>query len=764
MFNENPTEAQTRRKIIDNSLLKAGWDINDRTKVITEFEIRGAGAGYSFGGAADKFGSPGYSDYLLLDRQGNPVAVVEAKRTSRDPIEGKKQAEDYADGILREYEKAPQIFMTNGYETWYWNRSYCAPVMVHGFFTRDELERIAFQNQFKKELNSIGINPGIINRDYQIEALKRIFSSLEKGKRKFLLVMATGTGKTRTVMALIDVLLKAGWAQKILFLADREALAEQAYSNFKDYLPQESRSWIRYGNLKESRSLNVATIQTMMGCFHTVSPGLFDVVISDECHRSIYNKWRDVLSYFYAVQVGLTATPCDYIERDTFKFFNCSGKKPSFNYSYEHAVDDRHLVDFRPAYAAKTNFQMTGIRGSDLPQDIKKKLTEEGLTPEDINFEGTDIERKVTNLATNESLVREFMDVCIKDETGVVPGKSIVFALSHANAKRLWETFNNLYPEYRGQLVEIIDSRMERPLKLLKKFKNENYPRIAISVDMLDTGVDIREVVNLVFAKPVFSKIKFWQMIGRGTRTLEEDAAKRKQWCAEKDRFLIIDYWNNFEYFGEKPEGETPPVQDAVTVKIFRVRLRKLKLFQDTEDTGRYEAVKEEVINDIKSLPENSITIKDNRKNIDIALSNQVWGDSDKKSLAFLDEEISHLMRYRSDVNLFQSQFLLKTEKLGLAVILNKSEDIEMYRNSITEDIKRLPRNFSAVKAVQAHIDKVLSPDFWKQPDYEKAEYIKRNLTEVMKYKLVDKQEIVKLDLDDAVVERKWIEFGPSGQ
>lgn len=766
MLNENLSENQTRKKIIDGLLEKAGWHLNNRSEVIEEFEI--TGTGISHPPSAQKraeFNPSGFSDYLLLDRAGDPLAVIEAKRTSRDPVVGKQQADDYADGIKKTTGFDPFIFLTNGYEIWYWNRQRYAPAMIHDFFTRHDLERIRHQNEFRKDLHSIPIKPTIVDRDYQIEAIKHVFDRLIKNRRKFLLVMATGSGKTRTAMALIDVLMRAGWAQKVLFLVDREALAIQAYRDgFKQHLPNESRSYIRAGEIDSSCRLFVATIQTMMECFHKVSPGFFDIIISDECHRSIYNKWRDVLSYFHAMQIGLTATPSDYIERDTFKFFDCDENIPTYNYAYDNAVKEHHLVDFRPPYAAQTNSQIKGIKGNELPPSIQKKLVEEGLTLEDINFEGTDLEKKVTNVGTNESLAREFMDVCIKDDSGVLPGKSIIFAISHNHAKRLWAVFNRLYPEYKGRLVEIIDSKMERPLKLIDKFKNENFPRIAISVDMLDTGIDIHEVVNLVFAKPVFSKIKFWQMIGRGTRTLEKDISERKPWCTFKEKFLIIDHWNNFEYFGEKPEGEAPPVQDAVPVKIFKIRLAKLKLFQENKDAQRFEKVKAEIINDIKSLPENSITVKENRRNIDKALSDSVWQDLDKRSLEFLEKKIAPLMRFRSDLNLYQTQFMLKVEKLGLSLLQTNQEEIKRIKESIIDDLKRLPRNLSVIKEKEEHINKVLSEGFWCELDYEKCEYMKDNLTEIMKHKLPEGREMVALDLDDLVVERKWIEFGPEGE
>lgn len=765
MLHDNPTEAQTRKKFIDSLLAKFGWHINNHSEVLTEFEIPGTAAHRQIADNPPEYEKAGFSDYLLLDRAGEPLAIIEAKRTSRDPITGKQQAEDYADGIKKKTGKEPLIFLTNGYDIWYWNRQRYAPYMVHGFFTRADLERISYQNNFRQDPHSISINPKIIDRDYQVEALKRVFDGLKQNKRKFLLTMATGTGKTRIAVGLIDVLMRAGWAQKVLFLVDREALAEQAFRDgFKTHMPNESRCWIKSGEVDSSSRLFVATIQTMMECFDKISPGFFDVVISDECHRSIYNKWKDVLSYFHAIQIGLTATPSDYMERDSFKFFECTDNVPTFNYSYDSAINDKFLVDFRPAYAAQTNFQIKGIKSKELPPSIQKKLIEGGLNLDDIDFEGTDLEKKVTNLGTNESLVREFMDICIKDDTGILPGKSIIFAISHNHAKRLWEIFNRLYPEYKGRLVGIIDSKMERPLKILDKFKNENYPRVAISVDMLDTGIDIREVVNLVFAKPVFSKIKFWQMIGRGTRTLEREITLRKPWCTQKDRFLIMDHWSNFEYFGEKPEGEAPPVQDALTVKIFKMRLQKLKIFQAKQDTARFEQVKADVINDIKTLPENSITIKENRRNIDKALSDNIWQDLDDKSYEFLDTTIASLMRFQSNLNLYQSLFILKTERLGLAILQGNEDEIKRTKESIIEDIKLLPRNLNAVKAKEKEINQILSDDFWQNLDYDKCGYIKTHLAEIMKHRLIDEKQIVTLDLDDLVAARKWIEFGPTGE
>ena len=765
MLRDNPTEHQTRKSIIDGLLKDAGWNLANKDQIIEEFEIVGGAAKPRVAQDPAAFNRSGFSDYLLFDRAGKPLAVIEAKRTSRDPIEGKQQAEDYADAIKTQFGIEPLIFMTSGYETWFWNRVSHAPSMVHGFFSQSDLERIRYQNDFHKDLNTFPINTSIIDRDYQVEALKRVFSGLHNGRRKFLLTMATGTGKTRTAMSLIDVLLKAGWAQKVLFLADREALAEQAYyDGYQKYLPNESRCFIKSGVIDTHSRLFVSTIQTMMECFDKVTPGFFDVIIADECHRSIYNKWRDVLSYFHSVQLGLTATPADFIERDTFRFFNCKDRVPDFNYDFETAVNEDYLTDFRPAYSAQTNFQITGIKGQELPPDIQKQIVEQGMSLDDIDFEGTDLERKVSNIGTNEALVKEFMEYCVKDDSGMVPGKSIIFAISHNHARHIWEIFNNLYPEYKGKLVEIIDSKMERPLQILGKFKNENYPRVAISVDMLDTGVDVREVVNLVFAKPVFSKIKFWQMIGRGTRKLEKDPALRKPWCTQKDKFLIIDHWRNFEFFGEKPEGNPPALQEAISIRIFKIRLEKLRIFQQQKDTANFDKTKAEIIEEIKSLPQNSITVRENRKNIDTALSNNIWGDLDTKSFEFLDKVIAPLIRFKMDFNLYKELFVLKAERAALATLKNDKKEIIEVGALVIKDLKCLPRNLNAVKAKEKIIEAVIAPAFWQDLTYQKAEGMKDDLADILRHKLPEERAVIKLDLDDLVASRKWIEFGPLGQ
>lgn len=584
------SESQTRYNSIDPQLKKAGWNLSDRTQVAFEIPV----AGYVIAKAeglkqsdlptenqiatseSRLVGIPsrndidlgGITDYCLYRPNGDVLAVVEAKRTSRDARVGKQQLLQYLEKIQKKQSFRPFGLMANGDSIFFWDSEDAAERQVAGFFSPENLERLLFLKQNHKPLNSVEINRTIVERAYQTEAIRRISEAIEvKKKRKALLVMATGTGKTRTIMALIDVFLRTHNAQRVLFLADRDALVDQALTDgFKTFLPNESRARIRTYDVEEAKRARicVATLQTLELCYGKFTPADFDLIITDECHRSIYNKFTDVLAYFDGIQIGLTATPAEFIDRDTFKFFDCHDKTPTFLYTFDKAVEEKYLVD-KNVYAAQTEFQRQGIKGANMTEEEKETLRKRGIDPDDIDYEGTDLERKVTNKDTLRAQWEEFMDVCYKDATSQYPGKSIIFAVTHQHAMRLSEAFEEMYPEFQGKLVQVIDSKMERARDLLANFKKQDMPRIAISVDMLDTGVDIPEVTNLAFMKPVNSQIKFWQMIGRGTRCNE--ACRQFEWLPEgkKEEFLIVDYWENFEHFNmmEKDEGGTSQVPRA---------------------------------------------------------------------------------------------------------------------------------------------------------------------------------------------------------
>lgn len=763
------TEYQTRKKLIDPQLEKAGWNLKDRAKVVEEVDTKQSDFRNRDYKTVDQTlrndENSAYADYLLLDASGSPLALIEVKRTIKDPIVGQKQAEDYFEDIRKQTGKDVFIFLSNGYEIWFWNKPNESPRMVKGFHSGEALERIRFQNFSKKDFHDVPIKAEIVDRPYQIEAVKRVLEGIGKGRRKFLIVQATGTGKTRVAMAIIDVMLRANRAQKILFLADRKALRDQAFDDgFKVYFPNEAKIKVYSGNVDKNKRLFASTIQTFQDCYQDFSPGDFDIVISDEAHRSIYNKWRDVFTYFDAVEIGLTATPAELVDKNTYRYFDCEDGHPTTLYTYEQAVDDGWLAPYK-VYEARTHFQIAGVKPEDVPNEVAKELLDRGVEVDDINFEGTDIEKKVVVIGTNEAIVKEFMDNCETDVTGTLPAKTIFFAVSKKHAKRLWEAFNKLYPEYKGELARFIISEDQRAQELVKKFKQESMPRIAISVDMLDTGVDIPEVCNLAFVKPVFSKIKFWQMIGRGTRA---DAActheDRRDWLpnGKKEDFLIFDFWKVFDWFGMHPEGREARPGEAIPAKIFLLRLRELDHFEKVHDVKRVEAVKLKIMMDIEELPKDSIAVRDAARDLEQVRSPGFWTRVGVKPIQFLRTRLTPLMRYREDVDPNRASFALKAEQLSVAILEKNQAELERLKNDIGEVMDYLPFTIKEVKDKEQLIEAVQTPSFWKEISYDDAQALLRELTPLMKYKRTEPRLTIVLDIDDVIQEGGYIDFGPA--
>ncbi len=536
------SESQTRQDSIDRQLSHAGWAGNSR-RLIEEMLVETNSVLREPGGVYRA--THGFVDYALSDRIGRILAIVEAKRSSRDALEAERQAADYADALCAMHGTDPFVFLANGDEIWFWHRRLYPPRKVSGFFTEDDLLRLAHLDKFGKPLAGVMPLGEIIDRSYQIAAVKTVAEGIESAQRRFLLVLATGTGKTRVAVALTELLQRQERIQRILFLADRRELVKQALGAFKEHLPGEPRSWIESGTIDHNAQIQLATYPGMMSLYKRLSPGYYDLIIADESHRSIYNYYKAILDYFDAIQLGLTATPTDFLDHNTFELFDCPGGLPTFYYGYDEAVQDKYLVPYRPVHVARTGFQVEGIKPGDLPEEVRHQILEQGIDPDQLSFEGSGLERKVTNSGTNDAIVRELMNSCIKDAAGTLPAKTIVFAASHKHALELYKSFSRLYADLqRRGLAKVIDSQVERAEKILDDFKYKAFPRVAISVDMLDTGIDVPSIRNLVFAKPVFSKVKFWQMLGRGTRTWTDPASGE-----EKADFLVIDHWGNFDYF-----------------------------------------------------------------------------------------------------------------------------------------------------------------------------------------------------------------------
>lgn len=763
-------EAQTRREIIDKNLEKAGWSINDPSQVSLEFDIY-LGKGNTPDEFRTEFTDHQFADYLLLGKDGKPLAVVEAKRTSKDAQIGKEQALQYAKNIEEKLNAdRPFVFYTNGYETFFWDSENYPPRRIYGFPTRDDLERLRFLRKERTPLSVELINPDIAGRPYQIQAVRTVLEGVEANRRKFLLVMATGTGKTRMCLSLVDVLTRAKWGQRVLFLVDRIALGEQALDAFKDFLPN-APIWPKQGEKEFSpdRRVYVSTYPTILNIIENeekyISPFFFDVIIADESHRSIYNVYKNILNYFDAFQIGLTATPTNKIDHDTFNLFECESGDPTFAYTFEEALEHipPYLNDFE-VLDVRSKFQLEGIKADALPYEIQSKLIEEGKDIEEINFEGTDLERKVTNSGTNKVIVREFMEESIKDKNGVLPGKSIIFAVSKNHARRLEAIFDTLYPEYKGKLANVIvsdDPRAYGKGGLMDQFKNQEFPRVAISVDMLDTGIDVREIVNLVFAKPVYSYTKFWQMIGRGTRVLEEDFAKRKEWCTEKDKFLIIDCWSNFQYFKMHPKGREPGSQTPLPVRLFHARLTKLEASLKTNKKDIAENVIEDLKSDIKALPENNVVVLENKSVLEKVREVDFWSNITDDKLIYLRKTIAPILRARHGLDFKSMRFEIDITDLATANILANAESFDVIKEGIIEQINELPMSINTVAKEKDFIEEIQENKFWSSLSEEKLYEAVKRLGPLMRFRDPLRPKIEKLHLEDIITKKEWIEFGP---
>jgi type I restriction enzyme R subunit len=763
------SESQTRAELIDLQLAISGWNVKDPTQVVEEFDIL---TSLSDGISEPRTAYEGrqFSDYVLLGKDRKPLAVVEAKKSSKDAAIGREQAKQYCYNIQKQLGgELPFCFYTNGLETYYWDLGSYPPRKVVGFPTRDDLERFQYIRRNRKPLTQEFINPSIAGRDYQIRAIRSVLEGIEKQKRDFLLVMATGTGKTRTCIAMVDALMRAGHAEKVLFLVDRIALREQALAAFKEHLPNEPR-WPNVGEklLAKDRRIYVATYPTMLNIIRdeaqSLSPHFFDFIVVDESHRSIYNTYGEVLDYFKTITLGLTATPTDIIDHNTFKLFHCEDGLPTFAYTYEEAVNNvpPYLCNFQ-VMKIQTKFQMEGISKRTISLEDQKRLILQGKEVEEINFEGSQLEKQVINKGTNTLIVREFMEESIKDSNGVLPGKTIFFCSTKAHARRIEEIFDKLYPQYKGELAKVLvsdDPRVYGKGGLLDQFTNNDMPRIAVSVDMLDTGIDVREIVNLVFAKPVYSYTKFWQMVGRGTRLLETN--KPKPWCIEKDTFLILDCWDNFEYFKLNPKGKELKPQIPLPVRLVGLRLDKIEkaIEVDRHDIAEREIKKLRM--QISALPQNSVVIIEAAAALNRLEDENFWVNLTTQKLEFLRAEIKPLFRTVSEADFKAMQFERDLLEYSLALLSEESELADTIKAGIVEKIGELPLTVPFVARQEELIRAAQTNNYWSTANEESFDELITKLGSLMRFReQTNGQEQTHLDLIDEIHKKEWVEFGP---
>lgn len=561
------SEAETRKAFIDVLLKEAGWYLDP----IKNLEVEVTGMPNNQG--------KGFVDYVLWGDDGRPLALIEAKRTTKNPNVGQQQAKLYADCLERMYGQRPVIFYSNGYEHWMWDDLAYPPRPVQGFYKKPELELVIQRRTSRKKLASVAINEDIIERYYQTRAVRRVGETFEVDhQRKSLLVMATGAGKTRTVIALADMLLRSNWAKRVLFLADRVALVKQAVNAFKAHLPDSSPVNLVTDKATEGR-VYVSTYPTMMGLIDDATDGQrrfgvghFDLIIIDEAHRSVYQKYGAIFDYFDSLLVGLTATPKDEIDHNTYGLFDLETGVPTDAYGLDEAVADGHLVP-PVAISVPLKFQREGIRYDDLTEEEKeewdaKEWSEDGATPDEVGAAA--INKWLFNTDTVDKVLETLMTKGQKVAGGDRLGKTIIFAKNNDHADFIAQRFDANYPHYKGHFARVVTYKTEYAQSLIDDFSNkEKAPHIAVSVDLLDTGIDVPEVVNLVFFKVVRSKTKFWQMVGRGTRLCKDLFGPGE----DKKSFSVFDFCQNLEFFSQNPEVSDGSSAEPLGTRLFKARL-----------------------------------------------------------------------------------------------------------------------------------------------------------------------------------------------
>lgn len=600
---EDLSEFQTRKIYIDVDLKFMGWKF-DGTDADVQEE-------YPVQGMAGVVSQMGYCDYVLFGKDGLPLAVIEAKRTSKDPNIGRKQAVLYADCLERKFGRRPMMFTTNGFETYFWDDQSGPQRKVSGVFSKEDLQKLMNRRAERQDLMSIPIDDKITDRYYQKEAIRAVCGQIEQGFRKHLLVMATGTGKTRTASSLTDVLSRGKWITNILFLADRTALVKQAKDDFKRYLPD--MSLCNLCSNKDDRNARIvfSTYPTILNAIDDTkskdgrqlfTPAHFDLIIIDESHRSIFKKYRAIFEYFDALMVGLTATPKTGVDRNTYDFFEMEHGVPTYAYDYETAVYQDHVLVPYYNYEVKTKFLDEGITYDDLSDEDKERyeddFIEDGMMPDFIPSAA--LNKFVFNEKTVDMVLQDLMERGIKVAGGDRLGKTIIFAQNKRHAEFILERFNKLYPQYHGSFAQRVICDDSYAQTIIDDFKQpEKEPHIAVSVDMMDTGIDVPECVNLVFFKKVRSKAKFWQMIGRGTRLCKGLSCVDQVdgVYTDKRRFLIFDYCGNFEYFREHKEGYEARETKTLSENIFGKQIKIVMALQESTFAGEdYQAWRNELI------------------------------------------------------------------------------------------------------------------------------------------------------------------------
>ncbi len=752
----NYNEEETRRYLIDVLLKEAGWNIHQLDW--TEYEVEGM----------PNSSGKGYIDYVLWGADGKPLALIEAKRTRKDPTDGKRQAELYADCLQTRFGQRPVIFYSNGYEHWIWDDVSYSPREIQGFLKKDELERLIWGRTNQKHLHLVQVNTSIVERGYQIEAIRRVTEAFDSNKkRKVLLVMATGTGKTRTAIALVDLLMRANWVNRVLFLADRNALLTQALRAFKTHLPHATTIDLTKGDDIDGAKIVLSTYPTIAnridrsdGNKRIFGSGHFDLIIIDEAHRSIYKKYRALFDYFDGLLVGLTATPRSEIHRDTYRIFDLETDAPTSAYTLEDAISDDYLV---PPKGVNVPFKFlrAGVKYADLTQEEQEEYEqkfrdEDGEVPDQINAAA--LNNWLFNKSTVDQALQLLMEFGIKVDGGDKLGKTIIFARNHKHAEFIVERFDSNYPKYKGKFAQVIDSKNNYAQSLLDDFSEVNkQPTIAVSVDMLDTGVDVPEVVNLVFFKPVYSAVKFNQMIGRGTRLCKDLLGIG----VDKTEFLVFDLCGNFDYFQQQlPEKEIKPSQ-SISTQLVKARLKLSNALN--ENGGEYKALQKNLLDDlhqhVESMERDNFLIRPHLQRVNEFSQRTRWNQVSNDDIEVINQ-LAELPNGLPTENDLAKRFDLLCLKLQLGILspqpplrrgAKSGGDYTALCDQMRDLLQRLEqkRTVPMVKAKLALIEEVQTETWLTDATPSMIENIRCQLRDLIKFIDREEQNIVYTDFVD---------------
>lgn len=726
------SEFETRKRYIDLDLKEAGWKFGEDCR--EEVEVSGM----------PNTTGIGYVDYVLYGNNGLPLGVVEAKKASVDTKVGSHQAKLYADCLENQYGQRPLIFTTNGFETKFTDdKAGYAERTVSGVFSKEELQLNVDRRKTKRKLENIEINDKITNRPYQKEAILAVCDAIAKKHRKMLIVQATGSGKTRVSISIVDVLMRHNIIKNVLFLADRTTLVKQAKNNFNNLLPGVSLCNLldAKDNPEQSRMI-FSTYQTMLNAIDSTktqfgkklfTPAHFDLIIVDESHRSIYKKYQDIFNYFDAMLLGLTATPKNEIDKNTYGVFDLERGNPTFSYELDQAVDEGYLVDYG-TIEVKSKIMENGIHYDELSEEDKEEFEKTFEDDEEVTdfVSSNAINEWLFNMDTIDMVLDKLMERGLRVEGNEKLGKTIIFAKNSKHASVIVERFNKRYPEYGADFIKQIDYSIKYADDLIDDFSTkEKYPQIAVSVDMLDTGVDIPEILNLVFFKKVRSYSKFWQMIGRGTRLCPDLLGDGM----DKERFLIFDFCGNFDFFRADTHGVETGIAETLSEKIFNLKTQIIRELQNDVDEDEKEYRKkliEDQLATVRSLNDESFRVKLHYRYVEKYRADNAWNFIESKDISELKGNVAPLI-VSEDKDEYAKRFDLLIYTIGLAILQSKNASRPI--RFVMDSAERLQEvDLPQIKAQKYLLDKITTIEFWDHTDIVELETVREAMRDLMKY------------------------------